>query len=224
MKPPSSLSDMPPQQAESSANMPLRHADICAALRGEVADGTYGVGMRFPSELDLQVRFGVGRHTAREALRTLTEEGYIGRKQRQGTFVVAAQPNSRFVQGLGTLDNLMDFGAESRLDIRSFGYVRLRDPTLCQWLRLPSDERWLRIAGVRVHRQSHQPLCWSEFFIPPRYPVARESLEGLDRPIHDFMARTHGFEIGHVEQEIGAAAIPARIAEPLQAAANSLHW
>lgn len=200
---------------------PLRYADIHAVLRQELSEGVYAVGCRFPSDAELQSRFQVGRHTVREALKALADEGYISRLRRRGTFVLATTLQARYVQFLGTLHDLVDFGVETRLDVQSFGITRLRDAQMCDWLKLPSGQRWLHITGVRKHHETGQPVCWSEFFLPPQYAFKKSQLDGRQRTIHELVARLHGFDIDYIDQEFGATALPGSMAEPLQAAADS---
>ncbi len=48
-------------------------------------------GEKFPSELELQVQFGVSRSTVRQAIRHLRAEGYLDPQQGRGTFIVARE-------------------------------------------------------------------------------------------------------------------------------------
>ena len=56
------------------------------ALRERVA-GSCAPGDRMPSEAELAREYGVSRLTLREAVRGLVEEGYLTRRQGDGTFV-----------------------------------------------------------------------------------------------------------------------------------------
>ncbi len=67
-----------------------RARTIVQTLAAEVAQGAFRVGDRFPTESELGERFGVGRHTVREALKRLTEQGMIGRRRKADTFVLAS--------------------------------------------------------------------------------------------------------------------------------------
>jgi DNA-binding GntR family transcriptional regulator len=57
------------------------------ALREPIASGSFAAGDRLPSEVELAQRYGVSRLTLREAVRGLVEEGYLSRRQGDGTFV-----------------------------------------------------------------------------------------------------------------------------------------
>ncbi|ABE36717.1 UTRA domain protein [Paraburkholderia xenovorans LB400] len=203
-------------EPEHDKNAPLRHADVHATLTRELADGRFPVGSRFPNEEELQKRFQVGRHTVREALKKLADQGYIDRRRKSGTVVLSNEPAVRYIQLLGTISNLFDFGTHTELKVRSFGFVRLRDPHLCELLKLPPDERWLRIAGVRMQPDNPAPLCWSEYYLPPCYAISREDLDRLVGPIYAQVLKRHGLQLDHVDQEIGSTALRANASALLQ--------
>jgi GntR family transcriptional regulator, transcriptional repressor for pyruvate dehydrogenase complex len=58
-------------------------------LRERLAAGTWQVGERLPSEVELARQLGVGRSTVREAIRVLVHSGLLETRQGAGTFVVA---------------------------------------------------------------------------------------------------------------------------------------
>ena len=64
-------------------------------LRTAILSGEFGPGERLPIEAELAAQFGVGRSTAREALRLLTSEGIVvtQRGATGGTFVGHPDPS-----------------------------------------------------------------------------------------------------------------------------------
>lgn len=50
---------------------------LADALRDEITAGRYAPGARFPSERDLQQRFGLARDTVRAAVAILRDEGLV---------------------------------------------------------------------------------------------------------------------------------------------------
>jgi GntR family transcriptional regulator len=56
-------------------------------IRKRILDGTYPLGTKIPSEMELSEEFGVHRLTARHALTLLVQEGYLERFRKRGTFV-----------------------------------------------------------------------------------------------------------------------------------------
>ncbi len=62
---------------------------ITAALRAEIADGSYTPGSKLPTEAQLAARFGVNRHTVRHALAALAEAGLVQPRRGAGVFVTS---------------------------------------------------------------------------------------------------------------------------------------
>ena len=60
---------------------------IAAAVRGDIANGLYGPGDKLPTEATLAQRFGVNRHTVRQALAALAEENLLHARRGAGVFV-----------------------------------------------------------------------------------------------------------------------------------------
>jgi DNA-binding GntR family transcriptional regulator len=71
---------------------PPKYAQIVAALRQSIADGTYPPGSLLPSETKLIEEFGVSRPTVVRALEELKLRGEIDREHGRGSFVKAAPP------------------------------------------------------------------------------------------------------------------------------------
>lgn len=61
--------------------------DILETLAGDIRDGRYGPGSKFPTERELAARFGVARNTVRRAMDQLEERELIVRQVGRGSFV-----------------------------------------------------------------------------------------------------------------------------------------
>jgi GntR family phosphonate transport system transcriptional regulator len=64
-----------------------RWESIAATLRREILAGRFKAGERLPNEQLLAQRFGVNRHTLRQAMQALLHEGHVHIRQGLGTFV-----------------------------------------------------------------------------------------------------------------------------------------
>lgn len=60
---------------------------IAATLKEEIAGGQYAPGDKLPTEAALSVRFGVNRHTVRQGLAVLADEGIVYARRGSGVFV-----------------------------------------------------------------------------------------------------------------------------------------
>ena len=59
---------------------------IAAQLRADILAGRFAPGERLPNEKTLADRFGVHRHTLRQAVQALVREGHLDVRQGSGTF------------------------------------------------------------------------------------------------------------------------------------------
>ncbi|AKJ30392.1 phosphonate metabolism transcriptional regulator PhnF [Caldimonas brevitalea] len=92
---------------------------IAAALRDDITAGRFQPGQCLPNETALAARFGVNRHTLRQAVRSLADSGFVRVVQGRGTFVrelvldYALQRRTRLTQ------NLADCGEQASRELRS---------------------------------------------------------------------------------------------------------
>lgn len=195
----------------------LRHGTLSEILADEIATGQFPLGTRFPTEHELQKRFNVGRHTVREALKTLTAQGMLGRRQRIGTTVLALKPFAHYAHTLRDTSGLYDFAGDTVLDVSYLGYVREPAFEIERSEGESPVDKWLRIAGVRSQRGDGSPLCWSEIYVPSCFPLERDRIRGGTCAVYQLTMDTHGLRLNHVEQEIVATVLPDAIADLLLA-------
>lgn len=69
-----------------TAKTPIWRA-ICATLSAEIAEGIYATGDKLPTEAALSRRFGVNRHTVRQALSHMASQGLVVPRRGAGVFV-----------------------------------------------------------------------------------------------------------------------------------------
>lgn len=103
-----------PRRPDRSDPLPL-WAQVCADLRLRIEAGAFAAG--FPGELTLTEEYEVSRHTIREALRVLRDEGVLRSQRGKPTII---EPTV-YRQSLGTLSSLFDSvaaqGATPRSDV-----------------------------------------------------------------------------------------------------------
>ena len=73
---------------------------VARELKGEILAGTLPVGAQLPTEDQLCARFGVSRHTVREALRRLREDHLVASRQGAGTVVVSGQGQDAYAHDI----------------------------------------------------------------------------------------------------------------------------
>lgn len=81
---------------------------IAAAMEQAIRRGDYKPGIQLPTEKQLATSFGVNRHTVRQAMNRLAEQGIVSIEQGRGMFVAegsldyALGPRTRFTENLLT--------------------------------------------------------------------------------------------------------------------------
>lgn len=125
------------------APSPPLYRQVADALRKEITSGRLEPGAAFPPEMEICERHGVSRHTAREALRILTEDGLIERRRGAGT-VVKATDAPAFAQSIGSFDHLLQYAGNTVFEIAHSGAAD--EETLD---RFGLSDSFVRLDGVR---------------------------------------------------------------------------
>jgi len=73
---------------------PLVSASVAEQLLVLIVDGTFSVGERLPSEVDLARDFRVSRPSVREALAALAFAGHVESRRGFGTVVISKEPSA----------------------------------------------------------------------------------------------------------------------------------
>ena len=196
-----------------------RYRQIADLLRSQIATGQPAVGELMPTEIDLCTNYGVSRHTAREALRILTEDGLVERRQGHGTRVLKREPH-RFQRSVSSIPDLLQYGASTRLDITTAKTIPATTQ-IAAWLQCSVATKCIHLHGVRSERQEKSPFCVSDIYriatndaLTKRFVNAR----GAVYAIIDELASEH---IGRVEQRMQATRLDATSAKELGLKADS---
>ena len=92
--------------AADAPSPPRRWETIAASLRRDIVQGRLTPGEKLPNEATLALRFEVNRHTLRQAVQSLVQEGFLRVVQGSGTYVrelvldYALQKRTRLSQNL----------------------------------------------------------------------------------------------------------------------------
>lgn len=170
---------------DRSSPLPL-WAQVLAVLRARIAAGDYEDG--FPTDAELAAEFRVSRHTVRDALRRLQDQGILHRRRGVGTSVVA----SGLEQPCGTIYSLFRSieanGHEQRSDVLDLSVVT--EPVIAQRLELAPTTELVRLE--RLRRIDGSPLAHDTAWLPAS--VARPLLQ-IDfgrTALYDELARMCG--------------------------------
>jgi len=190
-----------------------------ATLMAEIANGKFPLGSRFPTDYELCARFRVSRHTVREALRSLQDEGMLVRQPGSGTTVAAVPGSPRYVHTIESLEQLYSNARTARLAIHRIGWVRLGQ-RLAGELERPPGERWLQVSGLRTIGDMTRPQSWVDVFVAARFGAIRGEIIG-EVPIHQHLERRFDLQIAAIDMRLSAIPLAPTVADLLGAAAAS---
>lgn len=188
---------------------PPLYAQVADTLSRRIGEGLYPLGTFLPTEEALCDEFDVSRHTAREALRRLSEAGLVRRRQGSGSQVVASQPQRAYVHAMRSLDGLFQYAADTTFRIDSIQIGR-PDPAD---LVAPGD--WLIVAGLRIDPREGTAICTSTVYIAGAYAAIAPELRGRRSAIYPLIEERFGVQVSDVEQEFSACPMPAGAARAL---------
>lgn len=144
---------------DRSSPLPL-WAQIEADLRRRLRSGAFDE--RFPGEHELVAEYGVSRHTVRDALRRLRDQGILDSGRGRGTWVRKA----RIEQPLGALYSLFRsveaIGLEQRSVVRALDVVT--DELVADRLQRPPSTEFVFLERLRL--ADSEPLALDRAWLP----------------------------------------------------------
>ncbi|WP_136684328.1 GntR family transcriptional regulator [Falsirhodobacter xinxiangensis] len=197
----------------NGAEGPL-YSRIHRELGERIMRGSYPVGALMPTEVELAAEFGTSRSTIREALRSLTEDGYVERRQGMGTRVIASEISAGYHQSLNSIHELQQIALDTYMVILSDEQVAL-DDALAPRVGGKTDEVWAKVSGIRWTAPGGRPICFIESYVPGRLAHVVPEFHGLQGSFFDLLERRSGEAVREVQQDIRAVQMPVRISRML---------
>ena len=189
---------------------------VVDALRDDIASGRAAVGDRLPTEDALCRRFGVSRHTVREGLRALREEGLVASRQGAGTTVVRRAARPLYTYSIASIEELLQYATEARYAVDKSGIV-VADAALAERIGCDVGQRWLRVEGFRYTAAEQSPICWTEVFVRADYAGIGLMIGRRAGTIYSWIEEMYGVRVGSVEQVLRVEPMPDAIAATLRA-------
>ena len=196
-----------------------RYAHIQSVLQARIVSGQYAVGVLMPTEMELSAEFETSRFTVRAALRNLSQEGYVERRQGMGTRVVSASPQAGYGQSFESLQELFQIAVDTYLVILAQTPVVL-DAALARTLggddgMVSAGERWVRVDSVRWTAPGGRPLGFIQSYVPERFAPLVPEFARQNGPFFDLLERQSGETIIEAQQEIRAVPMPEEMARAI---------
>jgi GntR family transcriptional repressor for pyruvate dehydrogenase complex len=140
----------PPQPEFHAVRAGRRYEQVAAQIQGLIASGTLKPGDRLPPERELAAKFGVGRSSLRDAIRTLEVMGIVESRHGSGTVVRDLSTDSLVVPLASVLAHKRGLVAEL-LDVR-----RMIEPALAARAAANATEEELSRLEDILRRQAEK--------------------------------------------------------------------
>ncbi|MDQ0316883.1 GntR family transcriptional regulator [Amorphus orientalis] len=187
-----------------------RYARIRKILEDRLKDGFYPVGSLMPTEIELAAEFDTSRFTIREALRHLTEHGYVERRQGVGTRVISTRPVSSFYQSYGSLEELFQVAVDTWYVILGTTLEPLT-AEVAERVGGLAGEEWYRVDGMRWTEPGGKPICYIQSYVPARFSEVVPSFAQHQGPLFSLLESHAEGPIEEAVQEIRATEMPPEI-------------
>lgn len=199
----------------------IRYLRLAEILAKQIASGNYPVGSKLPTEHELSYEHNLSRHTVRESLRQLKEQGLVERRQGSGSVVIAQQPVTQmYVHAIRSLQDVAQHAQEARLSLHAIGTVAVKG-WQCDKLDCKPGKRWLRIQGTRIVENQSSPISWTEIYVDGRFKRIQRFVKNSPLSISALVQEKCGAPIHCLDQKIESISIPKEICEHLNALPGS---
>jgi DNA-binding GntR family transcriptional regulator len=189
--------------------------NLARHLAEQIESGRYPVGSTIPTEAELQQRFAVSRHTVREALRELKSRGLLASRAGIGTTVRGKNTTARFIQGVGSLEDVIQFGEATRMKIVGRADV-IADETLEEQVGARPGQELHRIDLLRYRPDESRPAGYLHMYLRPEHAALASAVESSREPMVRLIEQRYGARTSEIVQQIVAATLTAPQARILE--------
>lgn len=195
-----------------------RYQLLAQQLADDIYRGKVAVGALMPPEKALCEKYGVSRHTVREALRQLQAMGLVVAKRGVGTQVVSDRPVSQeggFRSIYQSIDHLIQFAEETQLHITQVSDI-ISDAELAKTLGCKEGAGFLSIEAIRLHQEEQKPVLWLNAYVAATYSSIEHRLDGYQGTISRLVENEYGIKIREIKQSIQAISLSKELAQVLE--------
>lgn len=196
-----------------------RYQQIIESLRQQIVSGALPVGVALPAEAMLQTQFKVSRHTIREALRVLRDEGLIESRRGSGSRVISSQ-RPVYTYSVNSVSELLQYATEARYTTQNTTVITA-DDSLVQKIECKRGERFLRVEGYRYAQDDPVPICWTEVYILSEYSGVGVMIGRKAGTMYSLIEDMYNVRIETVEQLLYVSEMPDMAVEMLKVSPGS---
>lgn len=199
----------------AAPRQPPLYRRIAEILFKRISDGKYPLGTNLPTEAELCLQFSASHHTVRDALKILIEKGLILRRAGSGSSVIALKEATVFAHVAVDLRGLVSYPESAKRVNLSTEFISANADE-ARLLQCPLGTPWFRISAIRHVGLNPSPLCWTYFYLLPRYARVVKNKDHLKVPVYVQIERLGGEKVARVKIDMTVGRIPSNIIKALQ--------
>ncbi len=188
-----------------------------------IRDGEWEIGGKLPGETTLAPQLGVGRSTAREAIRILAGRGILSTRQGSGVFVTATDIPESWDSVLERADIVAVIEARTAIEVEAAALASERHTSAeLKTLRAALDEREQHRSGIEEHVETDMAFHRS-IIVASHSPVLLELFDSFaprSRQAMTDMLRLRGHHGDDVDQGVHERIYDAIASHDVEAAAG----
>lgn len=191
-----------------------RYRQLADMFREQISTKQRLPGDSLPTEMEICETHSVSRHTARDALRILVEEGLIERRRGAGTVVVDASAPA-FAQPIGDFESILQYARSARFHLTYSGEA---DQEALD--RTGLTGRYAQFVGLR-QVDGKPAFAITAIYMNREFAPSEDEIQALEGPVSEWLETTHGQIVERVTQRMEAVALNADQAKRLRVAPDS---
>lgn len=192
-----------------------RYREVADELTEGILTGKFPLHSILPGENEVAAQYGLSRHTAREAMRILEQNGLITRRRRAGSMVVNDELPTRYNQKVQSVNDLLQYGNASRLQIIG-SQEHIMDEHIAQLLQSDAGKPCLKLDGIRYQHHDNRPFAFTEIYFNIPSKATRTRLQDLGRAIKYVTSKLDIPNLRTVEQTLTAENANGTLAKVLE--------
>lgn len=153
-----------------------KYFQLASILRQQIDNGEWQPRSPIPSERQLEVLYNVSRTTIREAIDSLTRQGYLYREHGRGTFVSPPKLQKGLLELTSFSEDLVNRGIRPGQVIRDISTV-IPPASILQKLELAPGTPLLRLERIRLGNDVPIGLQTSYLVLEPGQTISREDMD-----------------------------------------------
>jgi len=196
------------------------YAALAAVLARDIRAGKYAASSVMPSEKELCELYGVSRHTVREAVREIREQGLVSSHRGIGTVVRDPAVRQSTFSAVNSVGDLLHFVGTTEMHALGVREVTA-DEELVQLLEFKPGQLLSEAAFLRKAPGETLPMSYLLIYVHPRYAAAQRTPAVSSSPIYKNIETMFGVRLNEIRQDISATELDADLALVLQAKVGS---